>query len=126
MAGHRRAEATPFFERLCPAMTVFLNSTTLFAIRRAATAHLRLPGTVLALHDIEGLDGIAVLVEADWSAEPGKPRELRHIVTDLGAVGFEIFRLAGDAGFFDRLDIDAADLVDIRIIHARLDLRRKP
>jgi hypothetical protein len=21
MAGHRRAEATPFFERLCPAMT---------------------------------------------------------------------------------------------------------
>jgi uncharacterized protein len=24
MAGHRRAEATPFFERLCPAMTNFL------------------------------------------------------------------------------------------------------
>jgi hypothetical protein len=22
MAGHRRAEATPFFERLCPAMTI--------------------------------------------------------------------------------------------------------
>jgi hypothetical protein len=24
MAVHRRAEATPFFERLCPAMTVIL------------------------------------------------------------------------------------------------------
>jgi hypothetical protein len=23
MAGHRRAAATPFFERLCPAMTTF-------------------------------------------------------------------------------------------------------
>jgi hypothetical protein len=27
MAGHRRAEATPFFERLCPAMTIFAPST---------------------------------------------------------------------------------------------------
>src|SRR6202035_2827943 len=29
MAGHRRAEATPFFERLCPAMTPRLVTTRL-------------------------------------------------------------------------------------------------
>src|SRR5579872_6923600 len=80
-----------------------LRSAALLAVWRAAAAHLRLPGAVLALHDVESLDGVAVRVEGDRAAEPGEARKLGHVVADPGAVGFKVFRLPGDAGLLDRV-----------------------
>src|SRR5580700_2223197 len=59
--GHRRAEATPFFERLCPAMTnvgtmparLFLSSGDLVADRRYEFARdLWLKGDLVAAADL--------------------------------------------------------------------------
>jgi hypothetical protein len=49
MAGHRRAEATPFFERLCPAMTNFSTGADIATKHRYITParHVRAFGVGL-------------------------------------------------------------------------------
>src|ERR1700761_9237102 len=100
-----------------------ITSATGMAGCRAAAANFRMPGSVFALQDIERLDGVAVLVEADRTTQSGEAGELGHVIADLGAIGLEVFRLAGHAAGLDRVDIDADDLIDIGVVHAGFDFR---
>ena len=77
------------------------------------------------MQDIERLDGVAVLVEADRTTQSGEAGELGHVIADLGAIGLEVFRLAGHAAGLDRFDINADDLIDIGVVHAGFDFRRQ-
>src|SRR4051812_5869741 len=77
-----------------PPLQSLRSSAARMAGRRAAAMHLGVPRAVLSLQHVERLDGIAVVVEADRAAEAGEPFELGEMIADLGAVGFEIFRLA--------------------------------
>src|SRR5919202_1798727 len=79
------------------------------AVGRAAAAELGGPGAVLAEHDIEGLDGVAVLVEADRAAEALEVPKRRQVVADALAVLVQVFGLARDAGPAHRVDIHADD-----------------
>src|SRR5476649_201898 len=86
-------------------------SATRMPGRRAAAAHLGIPRPVLTLQHIERFYGVAIIVEAYRAAEAGEALQLSHVVANLGTVGVEVVRLAGDAAGLDGGDVDAGDLV---------------
>src|SRR5580693_1772388 len=64
---------------------------------RAATLHFSGPCPVLALQDIESLDGVTIVVEADRTTQSFEVLKLDEIVADFDPIRFQVFRFAGHA-----------------------------
>src|SRR5579871_1483991 len=88
----------------------------------AAAAFFCLPGTVLTLNDEEGFYRVALWTEMDRPAEAFESFEIRQVIADFDAVCRQFTRLAGDMVLLHGADVHTNDLVDIGVIHARLDV----
>src|SRR5258708_1287486 len=57
----------------------------------AAGLDFRFPDALLTLHNVERLDGVAVIVKSDRAAKTLETHKLGHVVADLAAVDLEVF-----------------------------------